>query len=295
LIESLLEDARRKFPAASLSPVRLTGYESRNEYPYVTSDFSLDVTQILRNVRSAGHSPRVLLIIDEIELLVPYGSSPGKPGYEDFFRTLRGLHQMNDHVVSVIMGADPSLFRAAVWGERDNPVFQYYEEVFLTGLRTDATMIGGIGRLMGIKYTPESLAMIYHESGGHPFVARQLASSLAGRFPARPLVVDPVIVETAIEDYLSVKGDYFEGIFKGNSLSRAALDVLTECAGLDQQAVSRDDLVSFAARRSIPRMVLDSALQDLELFGLFLRERQTYSFRMQLLRRWIRRSWLDIE
>jgi hypothetical protein len=297
LIESLMEDARRKFPA-QLSPVRLANYEARNEYPHVTSDFSQDVVQIARDLRAAGYSPRILLIIDEIELLVPYGESPGLTGYENFFRTLRGLHQMNDYVVSAIMGADPSVWRKAIWGARDNPVFQYYEEIFLTGFdRTECdAMIEGIGRLMGIEYQPECLATIYHESGGHPYVARQLASCLISHFPSRPLQVEPPMIEAAIEDYLSTKGDYFLGIFKGNSLSQAALNVLTECARLDDTAsVSRDDLISFVGRKSIKRMELDGALQDLELFGLLVRERQSYNFKTWLMRRWIRRSWLGME
>jgi hypothetical protein len=297
LIQSVLEDARRKFPSATFSPPRLSGFDPRNDYPHITTDFAQDLTQILQDVQAVGRNPRLLLVIDEIELLVPYGSSPGKRGYEDFFRTLRGLHQTNNQIVSAIMGADPSHFRMAVWGERDNPVFQYYEEVFLTGfdrMECDA-MIEGIGRLMGIEYTPESLALIYSESGGHPFVARQLASSLVGRYPVRPPRVEPPMVETAIEDYLLVKGSYFEGIFKGNSLSQAALEVLAESARIGRNEISREDLAASAARRGIARMELDSALRDLELFGLFVRERHSYSFRTQLLRRWIRRSWLDIE
>ena len=111
-------------------------------------------------------------------------------------------------------------------------------------------MLEGIGRLMGIEYTPESLAMIYQETGGHPFIARQLASSLASSFPGRPLLIEPASVETGIDDYLAVKGDYFEGIFKGNSLSSAALGLLTEGAALSTETIGGADFASFASSRA---------------------------------------------
>jgi hypothetical protein len=42
--------------------------------------------------------------------------------------------QQERFIVSAVVGATPGVCRTAKWNGRDNPVFQFYDEVFLAPL-----------------------------------------------------------------------------------------------------------------------------------------------------------------
>jgi len=68
-----------------------------------------------------------------------------------------------------------------VWSQRGaetNPVFNFFREVFLGPFSEEDTrlMLSDIARLMGKSFDDETLRGIHREAGGHPFLARQLAS-----------------------------------------------------------------------------------------------------------------------
>ena len=70
-------------------------------------------------------------------------------------------------------------------------MFQFYDEVFLAPLdRSECDqMVQGLGEVMGVRFDTASLRLIYEETAGHPYVARQLCSRLVKTFPERPLEV----------------------------------------------------------------------------------------------------------
>jgi hypothetical protein len=163
LIEALRREVRVKYPDAPLPEFTLTNFDPREEYPTIATDFHNDLLKLREVLERNGKMPHVLLLLDEIELTIPHGQSQGFQGYDGFFRQVRGLYQQEGFILSGVVGADPTLCRAGKWGDRDNPVFQYYDEVFLTPLeRAECEqMVRGIGEMMGVSYDPASLEAIY--------------------------------------------------------------------------------------------------------------------------------------
>jgi tetratricopeptide (TPR) repeat protein len=296
LSSALRRELRIKFPDLPPIPSRLTEFNASQDYPSLASDFHAELLAIKEALESQGRQPRVLLLLDEIELVLPNNQSKGFIGFEDFFRQIRGLYQQEGFVLSGVIGADPNACRAGKWGDRDNPIFQYYDEIFLSPLdRTECDqMVQGIGEVMGVSFEAESLTRIYEESGGHPYVARQLCSRIVGRHTQRPLRVSAGMVYDGVEDYIAQRPDYFIGVFRGY-ITNEARQLLEVTASNDGNDVSRADLLEFSTKAGLDRALFDRALQDLELFHLLLREKDRYHIKIRLLRRWIRKSWLGIE
>lgn len=296
LIEALSREMRVKFPHLSMPTFGLGTYDPREEYPEIATDFHNDLLQLKTLLEQDGEQPRVLLLLDEIELLVPSEGSGGVEGYDGFLRQIRGLYQQESFILSGVVGADPGVCRKGKWGDRDNPMFQYYDEVFLTPLEPAECnqMVQGIGEMMGTSYDAASLDRIYHESGGHPYVARQLCSRIVSRHRDRPLEVNEDMVCEGVDDYISQRADYFQGVFRGY-ISDHARKIL-EMASMDQEhLVSRSQLKNFAESEGFDTDQLARALQDLELFHLLTREQEMYSIKINLLRLWIRHSWLGMD
>src|SRR5262249_52797777 len=155
-----------------------------------------------------------------------------------------GLYQQERFIVSAVVGATPMLCRAAKWDGQDNPVFQFYDEVFLAPLdRTECDqMVQGLGELMGVRYDQESLRVVYDQTAGHPYVARQLCSRLVKTYPERPLKVQPYMVANAIDEYLAQRGDYFAGIVEGY-LDETARRIVETIAKSDWLGESRHNIL----------------------------------------------------
>lgn len=298
LIEALREELRTKFPGATQPEFRLAQFDSRAPVQGLAADFQHDLQLLKRVLDVEGKEPRVLLLLDEIELMIPQEDEgePGFEGFETFFRQLRGLYQQDGVVISAVVGADPTLCRKGRWAGLDNPVFQYYDEVFLSPLeRAECDqMVQGLGAVMGAGYSPASLQLIYEESNGHPYVTRQLCSRILHRQQQRPLEVDAGMVREGIEDYIMMRPDYFRGIFQSylNDQARAVLEWM---ARQGQTEVGCAELFAMSGATQLARDRFARALQDLELFQLLVRDKDLYRLPMRLLYRWLRADWLGIE
>lgn len=315
LIESLVRDLRVKHSSVAMAlPTLRSNDEDATDVAAIAADFHQDLLNVRKAFEQEGKPlPHILLLLDEIELMIPArvsrgssdgetpessGSSesmgsPGFEGHQDFFRHLRGLYQQERFVVSAVVGASPAICRTASWNGRDNPVFQFYDEVFLAPLdRSECDqMVQGLGEVMGVRFDTASLRLIFDETAGHPYVARQLCSRLVKAFPERPLEVQESMVHNALEAYLAQRGDYFSGIVTGY-LSPEARSIVETIAGMDEGGANRADILRTVGQSA---HVIDRELGDMELAGLVRREGSHYSLRMPVFRRWLRRSWLGLE
>lgn len=295
LMESLVRDMRVKHPEVPAPALKtLAGTSTGRE---VAVDFHADLLAVRQAFESAGRPlPHVLLLLDEIELMIPERGSSGFEGQQDFFRHLRGLYQQDRFVVSAVVGASPSVCRTAAWDAQDNPVFQFYDEVFLAPLdRSECDqMVKGLGEVMGVRFDAPSLQRIYEETSGHPYVARQLCSRLVKAFPERPLDVRTDMVEVAVADYLVQRGDYFAGILE-SYLSTVARRVVEAIATASDAGADRAAILETVAAAGEERHLADQVLGDLELTGLARRAGVRYTLRIPLFRQWLRRSWLGLE
>ena len=104
-----------------------------SSFPVATA-FDSDLTRLLQAIRNSALSPRpkIVLLLDEIERLLP--TRLGKAGFEgffEFFSYLRGIAQENQEFVMTVTGANAAVSEAAQFQGRDNPVFNYFKEVYL--------------------------------------------------------------------------------------------------------------------------------------------------------------------
>jgi len=179
--------------------------------------FDSDIKTLRRAItkQNLDSSPKIIILLDEIERLLPSSSSL-KPfeGYIDFFSYWRGQAQHHRDIVTVITGANPAITEQSQWEKIDNPVYQFYKEEFIPPMNYHecSTMLNELGAGMGVSYTPRVLKRIYELTGGHPFIARRFCSRLCQRNLKRPLRVNSQIVENTIPSFMRYDSKLFEEI-----------------------------------------------------------------------------------
>ena len=93
-----------------------------NDYP-ISSALDSDITQLLDAIENGDifPKPKIIILIDEIERLVPAHDSNSLAGSFDLLSYLRGVNQENEDFVVVIAGANAKLTEDAQFFGRDNP------------------------------------------------------------------------------------------------------------------------------------------------------------------------------
>jgi hypothetical protein len=186
----------------------------------VATAFDSDLTRLLQEIEKSSLKPRpkVVLLLDEVESLLPTRLGRGFKGFFDFFSYLRGICQETKQFTLVITAANPSIAEIPQFDGRDNPVFNFFREVYLQLMEPGecAEMIKVLGRGMGIRYENESVCdHIFYLTGGHPFFTRQLCSFIAKKYQDRPLHVTKQMVDDIVERYIDLVGEKdFNEIFE---------------------------------------------------------------------------------
>lgn len=141
-----------------------------------------EMSSLLENL---GYEMPIFCFIDEIERILPLPSHP-KEVVEEFnscLGTLRVLSQEQRVLSLLVADVHPDCNRINQWSQKDttsNPVFSFFKEVFLTPFSEKETiqMLTDIGNLMGLEISEKIAEQIHLESGGHPFIARQISHYL---------------------------------------------------------------------------------------------------------------------
>jgi tetratricopeptide (TPR) repeat protein len=226
LIEELTRDFKFKFPHDTLPELELMPYNPRGD---AKMDFSSDLLTLNDYLQEKYGSTKIVLLLDEIEQLIP-GSleEDGFRSFNEFLGAIRGISQRYRFLVSIVVGVNPRITRTDRWGTKDNPMFQFYKEVFLPFFNEKdcSRMITRIGEQLGLTYTTESQTRIYEETGGHPFITRQLCSLILGKVSHRPCQIQVDQVEEAASYYLENRTDYLESIWQ--RLSRIEQDLVVK-------------------------------------------------------------------
>jgi cold shock CspA family protein len=257
-----------------------------NNFPVATA-FDADMTQILNAMKTVKTNPRpkVVLLIDEVERLLPNAlGKEGFKGYFDFFGYLRGLCQETSDFVVIVTAANAGIAEAAQFEGRDNPVFNFFKEIYLQFLEPKecSLMIKSLGRGMGLRFNDSSCDNIYKLTGGHPFFTRQFCSFIAERCSERPQTISEELVIKFVDQYLEFSGKDFQEI-----LSRFSRDYPEErdlCIALAQAggriSIERINKNSIQKRVNIRHLVGYQIVRidDGELM-----------LTMELLKRWLQR------
>ncbi|MDM8520200.1 hypothetical protein QUF64_09140 [Anaerolineales bacterium HSG6] len=214
--------------------------------------------------------------------MLPGVGRSGFKGYTEFFAHLRGIAQRTQgRLVSVVAAANAKISEDGEWEGRDNPVFQLYKEMFLPPLiqRECDEMIEKLAKGMNVTFDTASLACIYHETGGHPYITRQLCSHIATNHRSRPLSVDQTLVMDNIPSFITRKGDIFKEIL--DRLDRFFPEE-REIFNLIVKGVSNGDDLANQTNQPI-----DLILRHLLGYQIVEYRDHKYQVKINLLRRWM--------
>jgi hypothetical protein len=259
----------------------LTGYKSEDDLPdffQVLRKFSADLRTLMSEISPEA---RLILMIDEIEKIIPIKGEGW--GYSmEFFQFLRGIAQESQgKFVIIIAGANPAICEMGQWQEKDNPIFQFFEEMYLPLLPENECrdMVMTLGKGMGVEWEEDALRAVYELTGGHPFITRRLCSAIVNRFRGRPLYVTADIVKEVEPELLIRLYDIFAEI-----KDRLKRDYPDEWDFLEALAAG----LTLDEIRELVGHSYSRALRHLEGYQLIeLREGQP-RFKIELMHRWLR-------
>jgi cold shock CspA family protein len=261
-------------------------------FPTATA-FDADLRRLLEVLGrlKISPSPRVVILLDEVERLLP--TSLGKPGFSGFvelFSYLRGVSQEHANFVLIVTAANSSITEAAQFGGRDNPVFNYFKEMYLQFLEESecVVMLRELGRGMGLQFNPAAVHRVYELTGGHPFFVRQLCSFVAAHHRERPLGVSVGMVDELADRYLDMRGDDFNEI--AERLQRDFPDELAVCIAL---ARSGGKMPARQLRDSFSRAG-ETPLKHLAGYQLVGFSGNDAFLTIELFARWLRKQFRDV-
>jgi AAA+ ATPase superfamily predicted ATPase len=239
--------------------------------------------------RQSGRHDPFLIILDEIDKFFPrrelIESVDILSEYVRFFRTLRGMAQSRQCLVTLVIAYRPEINRhnslnAAV-GE--NPMFYFFQEEHLGFLNAadSAAMVREIGLWKQIFWEPDAAQRVFHYCGGHPFVTRFFASHACKRGSLKTIDYERV-EETAKEIQSTLSrheiGSYYrEGIW--GLLREDEKQVLRLILQHNKNGILEEELPS----------ELEEALINLECLGLVASNNKNISLSAYLFYTWLQR------
>lgn len=154
-------------------------------------------------IESAKNQNRqICLFMDEIEFVsfVAKLDVHWHRDFVEFWQTLWSCQSQLKNFSFVVAGVNPSVVETDVVSGVQNPLFGIVPHKYLTGFTEDEvrTMIKGLGRRMGMKFSYEAITSIYGWYGGHPLLTRLACSWLnttLSRTNAKPIEISPSVFE----------------------------------------------------------------------------------------------------
>lgn len=274
--------SKRDVNAASL--LRLGKYDRFSALSQDSNTISLtfaeDMRAILDEISEGKISSikRIVIVLDELERILPVSGQGGVQGYLEFFGLIRGLMQTERYrglLSSVVVAANASISERGYWEDRENPVFALYKTVFLPPFSKDECdeMIKTLGRGMSIRWEDDAVATVFSETGGHPFLTRLFCSRIIQHYRTRPLLVTVDMIKEQINPFIRSEGDKMEQI----------TELLHRNFPEEEQYLLQIALGE--ALEDLP----DDALRHLVGYHLIQADRNRYRITLNLLRRWLRR------
>lgn len=261
---------------------RGTGTPESNEL-----DFRSDVENVLAglNESSSGVRSRIIFVLDEIEWFLLADKKGFQPDVVNVLKWARAkCYQTQGQVLTVIAGANPYLNEARRIGGHDNPVFQFYREIYLPPFQPGECndMVRTLGKRMAMTFTDDALDLIHRESGGHPLLTRQFCSFVTkeNKYPDH---VDARMIQNALDPFVR-SAPIFEEI-----IGRLRDDYPAE-AKLLEQIIQRHDLS--CTEEELTGQDGDPGTRLRHLLDYTLIERVDGNLRVRsgMLRRWIARA-----
>lgn len=286
ILDECAKDAAFKYPE-----IKLPAFERT---PGGSAQFIQQLVRLWETLKAHRHDMKIALLLDEADHFVPnlLEDEAGFAGFHEFMGVIRGISQQYGFLVSMIVSSRPEISRIDTQRGQSNPGFHYYKEVFLSSLSENGCnqMIQSLGAQMGLTYSEEALSRIYYETGGHPYVTRQICGMLAqarenGEDEAAlsGAMIGAQDVEQTIAEYLEQKSDYLESVWQ--RLSPQEQDILLTIA-THHDSCSMEELMSpelgleakRQRRKAVSRLIEHELIEKCE---------NKYSIRMGVLERFL--------
>ncbi|MBP1467447.1 AAA-like domain-containing protein [Candidatus Chloroploca sp. M-50] len=272
----------KDFSTASI--LKLGQYERFTDIPKDITSVSLVFAEDIRLIldRLAQNKitsfRRVVIVLDELERILPVSGQTVIQGYIDFFGLIRGLMQTERYrglLSSVVVAANASISERGYWGDRENPVFALYKTVFLPPFTMEecSEMVKTLGRGMSVRWDDGAIAAVFFETGGHPFLTRLFCSRIIQNHRSRPLLVTVDMVQEHVRSFIRSDSDKLEQI----------TEILHRNFPEEEQSLLQ------IALDEAPNNLEDESLRHLLGYHLIQPEGNTYKVTLNLLRRWLRR------
>ncbi len=298
----------------ALTPIPTVVYlDSQCSAAEGSTDFLRLLDQMADVLSQVGYGMPIVCLIDEIERILPntYHQREYVEEFNAFWGALRAFSQRDRRLSLLIADVHPDCNRINQWphaGVPTNPVFSYFKEVHIEPFSKDQTitMIDNIGKLMGRTYEHDTLVGISEASGGHPFLARQLASLLYQKIPKQG---DTPLVWSEAKYYIEQQSLRSSGIIRDYFAQniwadikkrefRSAMETLYAFACNNNSWLGEADLSALLSERYTEDQRLE-ALDWLVLTGLIYRNTtkasEEYQIRVPLLSRWIQAQLTEEE
>ena len=230
------------------------------------------VTRIASQLGEALMAPPIVCMLDEMERVLP-GSAEAAEEFNVTFGALRSLCQDKRVMSLLVTDLFPDATQINHWpvtGTGTNPLFNFLKSVYAGPFRETDTvqMIQALGKLLNFELEPGELQRIHALSGGHPFLARQVAAMLYDHREDVPdrerLLANPIRYSETLRWY------FVENIW--NPLhardDKPALAILKELARAKDWVTDAE----IQARCAYPTTVLWAATDWLAQTGIIARE-----------------------
>jgi len=273
----------------------------------LTINFSKHFYNFVEVLTEAGYEMPVLVFLDEIERILPseIDSVERVEEFNALFGVLRALSQEQRKISLLVADVHPDCNRINQWKQNNvptNPVFNFFKEFFLSPFSQEenANMLIDIGKIMGLSFDEETLLAIHQESGGHPFLSRQLASLVHNKVAtdgnkqiewstAQRYVRKPFTYSGVLKDYF--RQNIWNDLEKRNFSSAITILKVLACNENSENKITDQSLFDYLKKSFTESQCLD-ALLWLEKVGLVNREElehsNSYKIQVSLLSLWIR-------
>jgi hypothetical protein len=242
-----------------------------------------------RSVVGRGHvtAGRIILLFDEVDKYFPSRDVSANQSilreYVSLFRVLRGLAQQHRSLAILAIAYRPDINRQNLLTEAlgDNPMHMAYQEYFLKYLDEQDTvsMIREVGRLQSIEWEHEAVRLTHILTGGHPLLARQIASEACAKGELK---------HVQVADVEKVQRNIQSG-FHRHPVGRYIDESIWRVLRGDEQS-----LLSRAAMTSLTKKDVEASCQDalanLLNFGLVAEAADRISIQGSLLETWLRQN-----
>lgn len=155
--------------------------------PFSVSDFRRAVVRLIRKIDEPDL--RIVVALDEVEYLCPPDMLderlPAAEGTAQLLGTLRALQQETNQLSFVFSGVTSGIVeRASLFG-RPNPLLAWAKPYFLGPFDEEESreLLESVGQRMGVSWSPGGINSVRHESGGHAYLTRSLASAVVRELP----------------------------------------------------------------------------------------------------------------